>query len=104
MQADGGPQILNGIVWTCRTGTAWPDVPGRSGAWATPRTRFRRWGEGGTFERMSRPAQAKADAVGGIDWLVPVDSTVVRVRRHAAGARDEKGGSTLPHSGAPGAA
>lgn len=36
-------------------------------------------------------AKAKADAAGGIDWLVSVDSTAVRAHQHAAGAR--KGGS-----------
>ncbi len=40
---------------------------------------------------MLRAAQAKADAVGDVKWLVAVDSTVVRAHQHAAGAR--KGGS-----------
>ncbi len=31
--------------------------------------------------------QAAADAVGEIDWYISVDSTVVRARQHAAGAR-----------------
>ncbi|MGW3568704.1 IS5 family transposase [Streptomyces sp. NPDC000941] len=42
------------------------------------------------FERMFRAAQAKADAAGDIDWLLSVDSTIVRAHHHAAGAR--KGG------------
>ncbi|MFB6676199.1 hypothetical protein ACFCWG_28015 [Streptomyces sp. NPDC056390] len=42
-------------------------------------------GQGGTFERTLRAAQAKADAAGDIDWLVSVDSTVVRAHQHAAG-------------------
>ncbi|UYM26228.1 IS5 family transposase [Streptomyces albus] len=79
--------VLNGIVWKFRTGTAWRDVPERYGSWATLHTRFRRWARDGTFERMLREAQAQADAVGGIDWLVSVDSTVVRAHQHAAGAR-----------------
>ncbi|MFD9813313.1 hypothetical protein [Streptomyces sp. NPDC059080] len=49
---------------------------------------------------MLKAAQAKADAVGDIDWLVSVDSTVVRVHQHAAGAR--KGGCATPVSDAPG--
>nr|WP_257017377.1 IS5 family transposase [Streptomyces sp. Ag82_O1-15] len=80
-------KVLNGIVWKFRTGTAWRDVPERYGPWATLHTRFRRWALDGTFERMLRAAQARADAVGDIDWLVSVDSTIVRAHQHAAGAK-----------------
>ncbi|MGA5112597.1 IS5 family transposase [Streptomyces pseudogriseolus] len=83
--------VLNGIVWKFRTGTAWRDVPERYGSWATLHTRFRRWAKDGTFERMLRAAQARADAAGDIEWLVSVDSTIVRAHQHGAGAR--KGGS-----------
>ncbi|MER5369447.1 IS5 family transposase [Streptomyces sp. NPDC002722] len=79
--------VLNGIVWKFRTAVAWRDVPERYGPWATLHTRFRRWALDGTFERMLQAARAKADAAGGIDWLVPVDSTAVRAHQHAAGAR-----------------
>lgn len=90
--------VLNGIVWKFRTGVAWRDVPERYGSWATVYTRFRRWAGDGTFERMLRAAQAKADAAGSIDWLVSVDSTVVRAHQHAAGAR-KKGQPTRPLDG-----
>ncbi|MGW4777090.1 IS5 family transposase [Streptomyces filamentosus] len=83
-------RVLNGIVWKFRTGTAWRDVPERYGPWATLHTRFRRWAADGTFDRMLRAAQAKADAAGDVEWLVSVDSTVVRAHQHAAAAR--KGG------------
>lgn len=56
----------------------------------------------GTFDRMLRAAQAKADASGDIEWLVSVDSTVVRAHQHAAGAR--KGGSAPRPSVGPEAA
>lgn len=93
--------VLNGIAWKFRTGTAWRDVPERYGPWATLHTRFRRWALDGTFERMLQAAQALADANDDIDWLVSVDSTVVRAHQHAAGAR--KRGSAAPASAAPGA-
>ncbi|MCX4804764.1 IS5 family transposase [Streptomyces sp. NBC_01214] len=79
--------ILNGIVWKFRTGVAWRDVPDRYGSWASLHTRFRRWAADGTFDRMLQAAQAQADAAGDIEWLVSVDSTVVRAHQHAAGAR-----------------
>ncbi len=94
--------VLNGIVWKFRTGTAWRDVPERYGSWATLHTRFRRWAKDGTFERMLRAAQARADAAGDIEWLVAVDSTIVRAHQHAAGAR--KGGSAPRDSAGPEAA
>lgn len=79
--------VLNGIVWKLRTGSAWRDVPERYGSWRTLYTRFRRWALDGTFSRMLEAAQARKDAVGDIDWLVSVDSTIARAHQHAAGAR-----------------
>jgi transposase len=87
--------VLNGIVWKFRTGVAWRDVPERYGSWASLHTRFRRWAADGTFERMLQTAQAQADAAGAIDWLVSVDSTIVRAHQHAAGAR-KRGPRALP--------
>ncbi len=90
--------VLNGIVWKFRTGVPWRDVPERYGPWTSLHTRFRRWAADGTFGRMLRAAQAKADAAGEIEWLVSVDSTIVRARQHAAGARKE-GSATRPSAG-----
>ncbi|MFD7734742.1 IS5 family transposase [Kitasatospora phosalacinea] len=84
--------VLNGIVWKLRTGSAWRDVPERYGSWQTLYTRFRRWALDDTFSRMLRQVQAEKDAAGDIDWLVSVDSTVVRAHQHAAGGK--KGPST----------
>ncbi|MFJ2907424.1 IS5 family transposase [Streptomyces sp. NPDC087212] len=89
--------VLNGIVWKFRTGVPWRDVPERYGPWTSLHTRFRRWAADGTFDRMLQAAQAKADAAGDIDWLVSVDSTIVRAHQHAAGAR--KGGHHSPALG-----
>ncbi|WP_381562645.1 transposase [Streptomyces eurythermus] len=59
-----GRTALDGIVWQFRAGTAWRDMPERYGPRATPRTRFRRWSKGGTFERMPRAAWAGAGPAG----------------------------------------
>jgi hypothetical protein len=48
---------------------------------------------------MLRAAQARADPTGDIDWLVSIDSTVVRAHLHAAGAR--KGSFAVPDSVGP---
>ncbi|MFD4318998.1 IS5 family transposase [Streptomyces sp. NPDC058548] len=90
-------RMLNGIMWKFRAGVAWRDVPDRYGSWASLHTRFRRWAADGTFDRMLKNAQARADAAGNIDWLVSVDSSIVRAHQHAAGAR--KGGHRSPALG-----
>lgn len=90
-------RVLSGIVWKFRAGTAWRDVPDRYGPWATLHTRFRRRAADGTFDRMPRAAQAKADAAGDVEWPMSVGSTIVRAHQHAAGAR--KGGLRDPALG-----
>ena len=90
--------VLNGILWKLRTGAPWRDLPSRYGPWQTCYDRFVRWRRDGTWERLLSDVQTKSDAVGKLEWLVSVDSTVVRAHQHASGARskpsigDEKGG------------
>ena len=91
-------RIVNGILWKLRTGAPWRDVPSRYGPWQSCYDRFVRWRRDGTWERLLTHAQTKSDAVGEVEWVVSVDSTVVRAHQHASGARrdpspaDEKGG------------
>ncbi|MDH6514005.1 trans-2-enoyl-CoA reductase [Streptomyces sp. SAI-135] len=40
-----------------------------------------------TWKRLLQQVQAAADAAGGTDWDIWVDSTTVRARQHAAGVR-----------------
>jgi len=82
-------RVLNGIVWKIRARAACQDVPARHGSWQSICTRFRRWALDGTFARMLAGFQADADAAGDIDWLVSVDSTIVRAHQHAAGAKGD---------------
>jgi transposase len=90
--------VLNGILWKLRTGAPWRDLPSRYGPWQTCYDRFVRWRRDGTWERLLTNVQTKSDAVGEVEWLVSVDSTVVRAHQHASGARrepsmaDRKGG------------
>jgi hypothetical protein len=43
---------------------------------------------------MLAGVQADADAAGDIDWLVSVDSTIVRAHQHAAGGKGGAGKRT----------
>ncbi len=85
-------QVINGMVYKIRTGITWRDLPERYGPWQTVYTRFRRYALAGVFTRARQEIQAGADAVGDIDWLVQIDSTVVRAHQHAA-ATGRKGGT-----------
>jgi transposase len=79
-------QLMDGIRWRTRVGAPWRDVPGCYGAWQTVYGLFRRWQRDGTWARMLAALQADADARGLITWDVSVDSTIMRVHQHAAGA------------------
>ncbi|WP_241757058.1 IS5 family transposase [Streptomyces sp. WAC00263] len=87
-------QVFDGIWWRARTGSPWRDVPERYGPWETAYTVFRRWQIDGTWPRILKKLQVKADPDGIIEWEVSVDSTVCRAHQHAAGAR--KRGLTMP--------
>lgn len=86
-------QVVNGMVYKIRTGISWRDLPERYGPWQTVYTRFRRYALDGVFTRALQQIQARADAAGDIDWLVQIDSTIVRAHQHAA-ATGRKRGST----------
>ncbi|WP_372478509.1 IS5 family transposase [Streptomyces daghestanicus] len=88
-----GRQVINGMVYKIRTGISWRGLPERYGSWQTVCTRFRRYAIDGVFTRALQQIQARADAVGDIDWLVQIDSTIVRAHQHAA-TTGRKGGST----------
>ncbi len=47
------------------------------------------WAADGTWEKMFTALLAQADAEGDLDWVVAVDSTIVRAHQHAAGARQK---------------
>ena len=70
---------------------AWRDVPESFGPWQTLHYRHARWSADGTWARLLARAQAEADAAGELDWLVAVDSTIVRVHQHGASARRVEG-------------
>ncbi len=103
-------EVVNGILWKLRTGAPWRDLPERNGPWQTCYDRFSRWRRDGTWDRLLADAQTKSDAVGEVEWLVSVDSTIARAHQHAAGARrrpskeDVKKGSRIPRTRRSGAA
>lgn len=79
--------MLNAIAWRFRTGMPWRDLPERFGPWQTVYDRFNRWAKDGTFARLLLTLMGEAHVDGELDWLVAVDSTIVRAHQHAAGGR-----------------
>jgi transposase len=88
-------QVLNGILWKLRTGAPWRDLPKRYGPWKTAHERLRKWTMDGTWDRLLAHVVARGDAAGDVEWVISVDSTVVRAHQHAAGAR-KKGAAPQP--------
>ena len=84
-------QVIEAIAWKYRTGSPWRELPERYGPWQTAYERLTRWSADGTWTKLLARAQVDADAAGELDWLVAVDSTIVRVHQHGATARRSGG-------------
>ncbi|WP_428837660.1 IS5 family transposase [Streptomyces olivaceiscleroticus] len=80
-------QVIDAIAFKYRTGTPWMDLPEHFGSWKGAHNRLRMWAADGTWQRIFTALLAQADAEGDLDWVVAVDSTIVRAHQHAAGAR-----------------
>ena len=91
-------RLLNGMLWSLRTGAPWHDLPERYGPWRTVASRFYRWQKAGGFQPLCDTVKPQADATGQLDWDVHcIDSTIVRAHQQAAGAK--KGMPTPKRSG-----
>ena len=91
---------VDGIRWRTRTGCPWRDVPVEYGPWRSVYGTFRRFAQGGVWERVADRLRALADGAGLIGWDLGVDSTVCRAHQHAAGARRDGAAQKEPPGGA----
>jgi transposase len=80
-------RVINGMLYKCKTGIAWRDLPQRYGPWTTVYNRFWRWARNGTLTTLVQRVRVVADAINELDREVSVDSSIVRAHQHAAGAR-----------------
>nr|WP_198586762.1 IS5 family transposase [Glycomyces xiaoerkulensis] len=79
--------LLDGIAWRVRTGSPWRFVPEATfGPWQTVYWLFRTWQMEGLWPMLLKTVLTFLDAAGRLTWYVSVDSTIVRVHQHAAGA------------------
>lgn len=79
--------MIDAIAFKYRTRIPWINLPEHFGSWKGVHNRLRKWAADGTWKRVFTNLLAQADAEGDLDWVVAVDSTVVRAHQHAAGAR-----------------
>lgn len=85
--------VVEGMLYRLRTGSPWRDLPPVFGPWQTVWKRHRRYAADGTWDRVLTALLALADSTGDLDWVASIDSTIVRVHQHGAGARrDSVGG------------
>ncbi|MCD9146097.1 transposase, partial [Streptomyces albireticuli] len=80
-------EVIDAIAWKFQTGSQWVHPPEKYGSWKGAYTRPRNWAIDGTWERVSTAPLARADADEDLNWVVAVDSALVRAHQHAAGAR-----------------
>ncbi|MGW5330622.1 IS5 family transposase [Streptomyces sp. NPDC004014] len=78
-------EVIDAIASKLRTGTQWVHMPERYGNWRGVYNRLRMWAVDGTWERVFTALMAQADADKELDWVVSVDSAIVRAHQHAAG-------------------
>lgn len=94
-------QLIDGIRWRVRTGAPWRDVPACYGSWQAVYGLFRRWQRAGVWQQLLTALQTGVDAAGLIEWVVSVDSTVMRAHQHAAGARTHPQAQAEPPGAEP---
>ena len=86
-------KIVEGIIYRSRTGIPWRDLPREQfGPWQTVWKRHYLYARLGVWDRIHAALMAQADAAGGIDWTVSVDSTIARAHQHATNVSRHTGG------------
>ena len=60
--------VFEGILWVCRTGARWKDLPDRYPHPSTCWRRLRKWEKEGVFKNMWRAFLADLDHRGILDW------------------------------------
>jgi len=78
-------KFINAVMWIARTGAPWRDLPREFGNWSNVHKRFSRWSRNGIWQMIFNTLAIDIDT----EWLM-IDSTIVRVHQHGAGAQGGK--------------
>lgn len=74
--------FLEAVLWRARVGGQWRDLPVGFGKWNSIFRRFRRWAEGGVFDRIFETVSGEPD----FEYAL-IDGTIVSVHQKASGAK-----------------
>ena len=84
--------FLEAVLWRVRVGGPWRDLPPGFGAWNSVFRRFRRWAQGGVFQRIFEAVSDDPD----FEYAL-IDGTIISTHQKASGA---KGGLSIRPSDA----
>ncbi len=76
--------VVEATAWHYRTSAPWRDTPERFGNWNIVYKNFDRWSKAGVWAGVLEHAQSLAMANEDLNWVVSIDSTIVRVHQHGA--------------------
>lgn len=96
-------RVLNAFLYRLENGCKWRRLPAHFGPWHTIYTRWKRWGENGTLERVFTQLQKKRLLEVKVR-LLSLDSTVVKVHPDGMGALKKTGSNQSGKAGADGQA
>ncbi len=71
--------FIEAVLWICRTGAPWRDLPEDLGNWHTVFTRYNRWSKKGHWGKIFSVLSEEAD----FEYLM-VDGSIARVHQHGA--------------------